>query len=187
MNSGVLTALRDFVPIRPLTRTEAYRIAELQASRFLNLVSVNEAPISERIITELPRLQVQRFSPLPVSGATQWANGKRMILLGERFGVGVGKPACTTPPVRRYPRSPGPNRWKPRRTPDPPVWASRRGVVGARGNRCGATSADFSSPSLNTVMILACEIPYQSHSSAGEPTSPVMPLNSLGHRILLRL
>ena len=81
MNPGVLTALRDFVPIRPLTRTEAYRIAELQASRFLKLVNVNEAPISEHSITELPRLQVQRFSPLPVSGATQWANGKWMILL----------------------------------------------------------------------------------------------------------
>lgn len=81
MNPGVLTALRDFVPIRPLTRTEAYRIAELQASRFLKLVDVNEGPVSERIITELPRLQVQRFSPLPVSGATQWSNGKWMILL----------------------------------------------------------------------------------------------------------
>lgn len=87
MNPGVLTTLRDFVPIRPLTRTEAYRIAELQASRFLKLVDVNEGPVSERIITELPRFQVQRFSPLPVSGATQWANGKWMILLNGNESI----------------------------------------------------------------------------------------------------
>jgi len=81
MNPGVLTVLRDFVPIRPLTRTEAYRIAELQVARFLKIMQVNEAPINERIIAELPRLQVQRFSPLPVSGATQWSNGRWMIIL----------------------------------------------------------------------------------------------------------
>lgn len=81
MTRGVLATLRDFVPIRPLSRTEAYRIAELQAIRFLRLVGAEEPPVDERTITELPRVQVQRFSPLPVSGATEWSNGRWMILL----------------------------------------------------------------------------------------------------------
>ena len=81
MTRGVLASLRDFVPIRPLSRTEAYRIAELQATRFLRLVGTTGAPVNERIISELPKVQVQRFSPLPVSGATQWSNGRWMILL----------------------------------------------------------------------------------------------------------
>lgn len=80
-NLGVLTELRDFVPIRPLTRTEAYRIAEMQATRFLRLVGTEAAPVREEAISELPRIQVQRFSPLPVSGATQWSHGRWMILL----------------------------------------------------------------------------------------------------------
>lgn len=78
---GVLTALRDMVPIRPLTRTEAYRIAELQATHFLRLVGAEAPPVREEAISELPRLQVQRHSPLPVSGATQWSHGRWMILL----------------------------------------------------------------------------------------------------------
>ncbi len=81
MTRGVLATLRDSVPIRPLNRAEAYRIAELQASRFLRLVGTEEAPVDERTISELPKLQVQRFSPLPVSGATQWSSGRWMILL----------------------------------------------------------------------------------------------------------
>lgn len=81
MRRGVISSLRDFVPIRPLTRTEAMRIAELQAIRFLEKVGIDDGPVPERVIAELPRLQVQRFSPLPVSGATQWSNGRWLILL----------------------------------------------------------------------------------------------------------
>ena len=32
MNRGVIASLRDFVPLRPLRREEAMRIAELQAN-----------------------------------------------------------------------------------------------------------------------------------------------------------
>ena len=78
---GVLAELRDFVPIRPLTRTEAYRIAEMQATRFLRMVGADTPPVREEVISELPRIHVQRFSPLPVSGATQWSHGRWMILL----------------------------------------------------------------------------------------------------------
>lgn len=81
MNRGVVTILRDFVPIRPLTRAEALRIAELQAIRFLKLAGVTEPPVSERIIAELPRVQVERVRLLPVSGATQWTKGRWLILL----------------------------------------------------------------------------------------------------------
>ncbi len=81
MSRGVIASLRDFVPIRPLTRAEAYRIAELQSIRLLKLTGVTEPPVCDEIITELPKLEVQRLSPLPVSGATQWSNGRWMVLL----------------------------------------------------------------------------------------------------------
>jgi len=81
MNRGVIAALRDFVPIRPLRRSEALRIAELQAYRFLKLTGVNEPPVPERVISELPRVQVERISPFPVSGATRWASQRWVILL----------------------------------------------------------------------------------------------------------
>lgn len=81
MSRGVITQVRDIVPIRPLTRAEAYRVAELQASRFLEASGITDAPVRESAITELPRIRVQRYSPLPVSGATQWSNGTWMVLL----------------------------------------------------------------------------------------------------------
>lgn len=79
--SGVITELRDFVPIRPLTRHEAFRIAELQAIRFLAATGINRPPVPEHVISNLPYLQVERFSPLPVSGATEWTAGRWLILL----------------------------------------------------------------------------------------------------------
>ena len=81
MSRGVIAGLRDFVPIRPLTRAEAYRIAELQAIRFHEQLDIHDGPVRESAITSLPKVVVQRFSPLPVSGATEWANGAWMILL----------------------------------------------------------------------------------------------------------
>lgn len=81
MSLGVITQLRDFVPMRPLTRTEAYRIAEMQATRFHRLLGLEDGPLREETITELPRMHVQRFSPLPVSGATEWSHGRWLVLL----------------------------------------------------------------------------------------------------------
>lgn len=94
MNRGVVASVRDLVPLRPLTYGEHLRIAELQANRFLKLVGVGEAPVPERIITELPRIQVEHMSPFPVSGATHWSSGRWLVVLSgteprvrQRFGL----------------------------------------------------------------------------------------------------
>lgn len=81
MNRGVIASLRDRVPLRPLTFAEHLRIAELQAHRFLELVGVTEGPVPERVITELPRIQVKHMTPFPVSGATHWSSGTWLVVL----------------------------------------------------------------------------------------------------------
>lgn len=81
MSRSVIGSLRDFVPIRPLTRAEALRIAELQATRFLTLSGVTEPPVPERIIADLPRVQIERVRLLPVSGATEWTKGRWLVVL----------------------------------------------------------------------------------------------------------
>ena len=81
MNASVVMSLRDRVPLRPLSRSEAFRIAELQAQRFLAMSGVKEPDVSLTIITELPRLQVSVLRPFPASGATYWKNGVWMIIL----------------------------------------------------------------------------------------------------------
>lgn len=81
MKPAVITRLRDFVPIRPLRYSEALRIAELQAQRFLAFSGVTQPAVPERAITELPRVHVARLSPFPASGATHWSEGRWLIAL----------------------------------------------------------------------------------------------------------
>jgi len=81
MNPSIISSLRDLVPLRPLTYGEHLRIAELQANRFLQLVGITQAPVPERVITELPRVQVEHMSPFPVSGATHWTAGRWLVVL----------------------------------------------------------------------------------------------------------
>ncbi len=81
MNPKALTVLRDLVPIRPLTQTEAFRIAELQATRMLEISGLTTAPVPESIISELPKIKVRHVSPWPTSGATDWAKSTWVIVL----------------------------------------------------------------------------------------------------------
>jgi len=91
---GVLTRLRDVVPIRPLSPTEALRVAELQANRLLEYSSVTNPPVPEEIITKLPRIRVERVKPVPVSAATEWSDGHWYIVVNggepptrQRFSI----------------------------------------------------------------------------------------------------
>ena len=81
MIRGVIARLRDFVPIRPLTREEALRIAELQAQRFHQFLGTDEPPMPEQLISDIPRVQVERITPIPVSGSTHWASSRWLIVL----------------------------------------------------------------------------------------------------------
>lgn len=78
---SVVDELRDMVPLRPLAPTEALRVAELQATRLLALSGVSEPAVPESIVTELPRIQVEKISQLPVSGLAHWAKGRWVLAL----------------------------------------------------------------------------------------------------------
>jgi len=79
--TNVIQQLRDLVPLRALTTTEAMRVAELQANRMRRVLDIAEPTFPESAISELPRVQVERMTPSPVSGAAQWSRGRWLILL----------------------------------------------------------------------------------------------------------
>lgn len=81
MNRGTLARLRDIVPIRPLSQGEAMRIAELQATRLLEMSGITEPALPESVISGLPRVEVKRMSPWPVSGCTDWTKGTWVIVV----------------------------------------------------------------------------------------------------------
>src|SRR5437899_3168844 len=81
---SVIRTLRDMVPIRPLGLAESLRVTELQASRLLKLSGTEDGPVPESIVTELPKVQVERVWPLGAAGFTQWAKGRWLIVVNER-------------------------------------------------------------------------------------------------------
>jgi IrrE N-terminal-like domain len=81
MNRGVLANLRTLCPPRRLTQGEALRVAELQAAKLLELSAIECPPLAETIISKVPKVQVRRISPWPVSGCTDWAKGTWVIVV----------------------------------------------------------------------------------------------------------
>src|SRR5580704_13272227 len=79
--TNVIRELRDLVPLRALSVAESMRVADLQAGRLLALLGIEEGPVPESAITELPRIQVERMTPSPVSGAAQWSRGRWLIVV----------------------------------------------------------------------------------------------------------
>jgi Zn-dependent peptidase ImmA (M78 family) len=80
-SASVLATLRGLIPNRLLTFGEALRIAELQANRLRELLSVNDDAFPTELIEELPRLRVVERENLPVSGASYWTEGAWIIAL----------------------------------------------------------------------------------------------------------
>jgi hypothetical protein len=79
--STTIQRLRDVIPFRPLTVVEAMHFAELQATNLLALSGITGPPVPETIISGIPRIHVERMTPSPVSGATQWSRGRWLMLL----------------------------------------------------------------------------------------------------------
>lgn len=74
-----LAALRKLQPRRDASLRAALRCTERQAERLLRLAGITEAPVSEKIITELPGVSVHYRSGIPVSGSCHWT-GKYWII-----------------------------------------------------------------------------------------------------------
>jgi predicted transcriptional regulator len=81
MSRGVIAEVRDLVPIRPHIYGEALQIAEAQATRLLASAGITGPAVPERIITDLPRVLVNRMSPFPVSGAAEWTHGRWHVVI----------------------------------------------------------------------------------------------------------
>jgi hypothetical protein len=68
-------------PERAVAFVEALDLAERQADLLLELQAVSHPAVPERVITELPRVEVRRMTPFPTSGASHWHAGRWRIAL----------------------------------------------------------------------------------------------------------
>jgi len=69
---SVLTKLRAMAPHRGLTAAEPLRLAEVQAAELLHLLGVTRGPVPLRILSDLPRIQLEVETDLPSSGISYW-------------------------------------------------------------------------------------------------------------------
>ena len=72
---GLVASVRRLMPDRALSFPEACRVAERQAHEILKRWDYDSPPFPEALITELPRIDVQRVGSLVASGATRWSQG----------------------------------------------------------------------------------------------------------------
>lgn len=84
----MLALLRDLIPKRRLTGSEAQRIAELQANRLREVLGISQARLPEEAISELPRIFVLRDCDLPSSGHSCWDSGRWVISLNALEPIG---------------------------------------------------------------------------------------------------
>jgi hypothetical protein len=84
---SAIATLRSLVPDRPLTYEESLRTAERQAGRLLELAGITEPPVPEGVVSALPRVMVQRLTPIPVSGSTHWAKSQWLIVINGAEGT----------------------------------------------------------------------------------------------------
>lgn len=89
---SLLYKLRAVLPKRQLLRSEALRLAELQANRLLELAGIDEPGTPDVLITGLPFLEVRLRRDLPegASGMANWLKPRWVVLLNK-----------TEPAVRR--------------------------------------------------------------------------------------
>jgi hypothetical protein len=76
---SIVARVRAISPHRPLSFADSLRIAELQAAKLLQLTGCTEGPVPESIITDLPRIDVQRSAKLIGCGLTTWSRGQWRI------------------------------------------------------------------------------------------------------------
>lgn len=80
---SVVAELRSLCPHRPLTFSEGLRVAELQANRLLAAAEVRAPAVPDSVISDLPRITVERIGRIPVSGSVRWSKGLWMISLNR--------------------------------------------------------------------------------------------------------
>jgi Zn-dependent peptidase ImmA (M78 family) len=85
---STITRLRDLVPLHRLSKREALRIAELQAERLIRVAGLTEPPLTEAVIAEMPRIQIERVVPADALAATQWSHGRWVVILNGAVSQG---------------------------------------------------------------------------------------------------
>ncbi len=89
--NSVIRTLRELVPTRALTLSEAYAVAELQATKLLRLLDIKQVPVDVARIASLPKVAVRtepRHRMPDLAGFSQWVDGHWLIVVNRNNSEG---------------------------------------------------------------------------------------------------
>jgi Zn-dependent peptidase ImmA (M78 family) len=81
-----VNTLRAVMPMRPLTLSEAFAVAELQANKLLALFELRSPAVDIAKIAELPKIEVHlepRHRMPTLAGFSQWSDGRWLIVINK--------------------------------------------------------------------------------------------------------
>jgi hypothetical protein len=81
---STLGILRSLIPSRPLSFSDARRIAEFQAERLLSRLGVYDVPVPTDLVVDLPRVVIEYDHELPghaASGFSDWDQHRRLWVI----------------------------------------------------------------------------------------------------------
>lgn len=83
---GLVRELRARMPLRALSATEAYELAERQATQALKLLRIISPGIDLQWLLALPKVEVQlepRYRMSGLAGMTTWSHGRYLIVINK--------------------------------------------------------------------------------------------------------
>lgn len=84
--TSTLAEVRALMPLRRLTLSEAFTIAELQATKLLELLGIEGPAVDVARLAELPKIDVQvqpRYRMPSLAGFSQWVDGRWLIVVNR--------------------------------------------------------------------------------------------------------
>ncbi len=85
-NTNIVRETRALMPVRPLTLNDAFHVAEVQAAKLLDLLSITSPSVPIARLADLPKIDVEMHSRLRMpglSGFSKWADGRWLIVINK--------------------------------------------------------------------------------------------------------
>lgn len=83
---NTVNKLRAVLPLRPMSLSEAFTVAELQANKLLELLELRGPAVDIAKIADLPKIEVQlepRHRMPSLAGFSQWSEGRWLIVINK--------------------------------------------------------------------------------------------------------
>jgi Zn-dependent peptidase ImmA (M78 family) len=84
--TNVLGTVRALMPLRALSLTEAFAIAELQANKLLDVMEFSSPAVEIAKIADLPKIEVHvqpRHRMPTLAGFSQWSEGRWLVVINR--------------------------------------------------------------------------------------------------------